>query len=123
MSRETSSTPTIRISGDTLALDPAIRKRINAEATLLKQRYPTTPVTLRIGISEEFDPAKGHRVRCELAADLPDRRQVMVREAQKEAFAAISNVFKSARKQLRRLTSRALVAGGSKTDEAHATGT
>jgi len=106
MSRKISSNPTIHISGDTLALDPAIRKQINAEAEKLQQRYPTTPVTLRIGISEEFDRMNGHRVRCELAADLPGRRQLMVREAKKEAFAAITSVFAVARKQIRRISSR-----------------
>lgn len=107
MSRQNPSTPDILISGDTLALDPAIRKRINAEAERLKQRHPTTPVSLRIGINEEFDQRNGHRVRCELAAELPGRRQIMVREAQKEAFGAISAVFAAAKKQLRRLSSRA----------------
>ena len=67
------SRPAIHISGDTLALDPQIRNYITAEAERLQQRYPSTPVALRIGISEEFDPARGHRVRCELAADLPGR--------------------------------------------------
>ena len=38
----------------------------------------------------------GHRIRCELAADLPGRRQLMVREAKKEAFAAITAVFAAA---------------------------
>ncbi len=102
------SRPAIHISGDTLALDPQIRNHITAEAERLQQRYPTTPVALRIGISEEFDPARGHRVRCELAADLPGRRQLMVREAQKEALAAVSGVFAGARKQLRRLACRTL---------------
>jgi ribosome-associated translation inhibitor RaiA len=102
------SCPAIHISGDTLALDPKIRNHITAEAQRLQQRYPSTSVALRIGISEEFDPALGHRVRCELAADLPGRRQLMVREAQKEALVAISGVFAGARKQLRRLVSRTL---------------
>jgi len=43
-----------------------------------------------------------------LAADLPGRRQLMVREAQKEALAAVSGVFAGARKQLRRLACRTL---------------
>ena len=102
------SRPAIHISGDTLALDPQIRNYITAEAERLQQRYPSTPVALRIGISEEFDPARGHRVRCELAADLPGRRQLMVREAQKEALAAVSGVFAGARKQLRRLACRTM---------------
>lgn len=108
MSLTVPSRAAILISGDTLALDPKIRNHINAEAERLQQRFPSTTVALRIGISEEFDPARGHRVRCELAADLPGRRQVMVREAQKEAFAAISGVFAGARLQLRRLAFRTL---------------
>jgi ribosome-associated translation inhibitor RaiA len=108
MRRQQPSTPDVQISGDTLALDPAIRKRINAEAKRLKQRHPTIPVSLRVGINEEFDQKNGHRVRCELAAELPGRRQIMVREAQKEAFGAISVVFATAKKQLRRLSSRAV---------------
>ena len=105
------NSPAIVISGDTLALDPAIRKQINAEADKLQNRYPTTPVTLRIGISEEFDQVNGHRIRCELAAYLPGRRQLMVREAKKEAFAAITAVFDAAKKQIRRISLRAYQLG------------
>ena len=100
--------PAIHISGDTLALDPKIRHHINAEAERLQRRYPAAPVALRIGIHEEFDPAFGHRVRCELAADMTGRSLFMVRDAQKEAFAAISGAFASARKHLRRLSMRTL---------------
>lgn len=98
--------PPVRISGDLLALDPVIREQINTEAEKLQKRYPTTPVVLRIGISEEFDQARGHRIRCELAADLPGRRRLMVREAQKEAVAAIAAAFAAAKKQIRRLSVR-----------------
>ncbi len=108
MSPTNLSRPTIHISGDTLALDPKIRNHITAEVERLRQRYPSAPVSLRVDISEEFDPARGHRVRCELAADLAGRRQFMVRDAQKEAAAAISGVFANARKQLRKLASRTL---------------
>ena len=100
--------PAIHISGDTLALDPKIRHLITAEAERLQQRYSFAGVALRIGISEEFDPARGHRVRCELDAKLPGRHQFMVREAHKEALTAISCAFAGARKQLRRLATRGL---------------
>jgi len=106
MSLNNTNHPAIHISGDTLALDPKIRKHIATEAERLRQRYPTTSVVLRIGINEEFDPARGHRVRCELAAEVAGRGLFMVRDAQKEAFAAISAAFTSARKHVRRLATR-----------------
>jgi ribosome-associated translation inhibitor RaiA len=105
MSGTPRNSPAILISGDTLALDPAIRTCINEEAQRLKERHPTKRVTLRIVIGEEFDQVNGHRVRCELAADLPGRK-LMVREARKEASAAITAVFAAARRQLRRMRSR-----------------
>ncbi|NCA90014.1 MAG: Fis family transcriptional regulator [Gammaproteobacteria bacterium] len=108
MSSAPNCPPAIHISGDTLALDPKIRHYITAEAERLQQRYSSAGVALRIGISEEFDPARGHRVRCELDARLPGRHQLMVREAHKEALTAISSVFAGARKQLRRLATRSL---------------
>ena len=108
MSSAPNPSPAIHISGDTLALDPKIRHFITAEAERLQQRYSFAGVALRIGISEEFDPARGHRVRCELDARLPGRHQFMVREAHKEALTAISCAFAGARKQLRRLATRGL---------------
>ena len=108
MSPAINPAPAIHISGDTLALDPKIRHLITAEAERLQQRYSFAGVALRIGISEEFDPARGHRVRCDLDARLPGRHQFMVREAHKEALTAISSVFAGARKQLRRLAARTL---------------
>ncbi len=108
MSPAINPAPAIHISGDTLALDPKIRHLITAEAERLQQRYSFAGVALRIGISEEFDPARGHRVRCELDAKLPGRHQFMVREAHKEALTAISCAFAGARKQLRRLATRGL---------------
>ncbi len=108
MSSAPNPAPAIHISGDTLALDPKIRHFITAEAERLQQRYSFAGVALRIGISEEFDPARGHRVRCELDARLPGRHQFMVREAHKEALTAISCAFAGARKQLRRLATRGL---------------
>lgn len=106
MNQESPDSRDIPISGDTLALDPGIRQRINIEAEKLQKRYPESPLSLRVGICEEFDPAYGHRIRCELAADLAGRRQVMVREAQKDPFTAIARAFTTAKKQLRRLGSR-----------------
>ena len=108
MSSAPNPSPAIHISGDTLALDPKIRHFITAEAFRLQQHYSFAGVALRIGISEEFDPARSHRVRCELDARLPGRHQFMVREAHKEALTAISCAFAGARKQLRRLATRGL---------------
>jgi ribosome-associated translation inhibitor RaiA len=122
MSGQSHDTPAVLISGDTLALDPEIRGRIFAEAQRLKQRYPTMPVTLRIGISEEFDQARGHRIRCELAADLPGK-QVMVREAHKEPAAAIAAVFTAAKRQLRRIRSLGPAQDGSASREVQTAGT
>jgi ribosome-associated translation inhibitor RaiA len=123
MTGNTRSSRAILITGDTLALDPAIRKLIDEEAALLKQRYPTTPVALSIAIGEEFDQVSGHRVRCELAADLPDRRQLMVRDAHKEASAAVRAVFATARRQLRRITARRKRRDGRAGGEVQPTGT
>jgi ribosome-associated translation inhibitor RaiA len=97
-----------RISGDTLALDTKIRARIMAETQQLQQRYPSLRIKLQVRVAEEFDQLHGHRVRCELIADLPGRRQLLIREAQKDAFAAISDAFSAARQQLRRSRSRSI---------------
>ncbi len=127
MSSVTNRPPALHISGDTLALDPKIRHYITAEAERLQQRFSAAGMALRIGISEEFDPARGHRVRCELDARLPGRHQFMVREAHKEALTAISSVFAGARQQLRRLTTRrlgeALSPSATSTGEMQACGT
>lgn len=96
----------VHISGDTLALDRAIRERVEAGAAGLQQRYPDLPMELRVRIAEEFDQLHGHRVRCELVATAGKGRQVVVREAQKDAMAAIAGVFTSAKRQLRRLAHR-----------------
>jgi ribosome-associated translation inhibitor RaiA len=122
MSGKSHSIPAVLISGDTLALDPEIRRRILEAAQRLKQRYPTTPVTLRIGINEEFDQARGHRIRCELAADLPGK-QFVVREAHKEAAAAIAAVFTAARRQLRRIRSQGPPRDGPANGEVQPAGT
>ena len=105
MSEKSRGTPAVLLSGDTLALDPAIRSHIDAEADRLVRRHPSLPLTLRIAIGEELDPRKGHRVRCELAADLPGRKLV-VREARRDAAAAIAAAFGVARKQLRKIRSQ-----------------
>lgn len=96
----------LHISGDTLALDRALRARLQAEASSLQDRYPDTPIRLSVKIAEEFDQRHGHRVRCELVATTDARQQVVVREAQKDPLAAIAGAFASAKRQLRRLSLR-----------------
>jgi ribosome-associated translation inhibitor RaiA len=93
----------IQISGDTLALDAAIRRQIESEADKLAQRFPGERITARARIGEELDPLHGHRVRCELRADLGRGRQLLVREARKDAFEAIREAFGTARRNLRRM--------------------
>lgn len=105
--REQPPTSALHISGDTLALDQALRARLQAEASSLQGRYPDTPIRLRVKIAEEFDQRHGHRVRCELVAATDARQQVVVvREAQKDPLAAIASAFASAKRQLRRLSLR-----------------
>lgn len=104
--REQSPTSALHISGDTLALDQALRARLQAEASSLQGRYPDTPIRLRVKIAEEFDQRHGRRVRCELVAATDSRQQVVVREAQKDPLAAIASAFASAKRQLRRLSLR-----------------
>jgi ribosome-associated translation inhibitor RaiA len=98
-----------RISGDTLALDPAVREHIYTEAEGLRQRFPMAPVKLNVRVGEEFDPARGHRVRCQLVVEVPGRPQIMVRDAQKDVIAAISGAFSAARRQLRRTGARSIL--------------
>ncbi|MGE5154311.1 MAG: HPF/RaiA family ribosome-associated protein [Bdellovibrio bacteriovorus] len=93
----------ITISGDTLALDKAIRRQIESEAQRLAERFPEERIEARARINEEFDPLHGHRVRCELRADLGRGRQLVVRDARKDAAEAIREVFGTARRNLRRL--------------------
>ena len=102
MSTSNTASVDLRITGDTLALDPDVRDRIETESEKLRKRYPSTAVTLRVEICEFFNPAQGHRVRCELSAQLSGRRQVFVRETQKAAFAAIRGAFGAAKRQLSR---------------------
>ena len=100
----------IQISGDTLALDKAIRRQIEAEAQKLAERFPEERIDAKARINEEFDPLHGHRVRCELRADLGRGRQLIVRDARKDPAEAIREVFVAARRNVQRLRRR-LVAG------------
>ena len=102
----------ITISGDTLALDKAIRRQIESEAQRLAERFPEERIETRARISEEFDPLHGHRVRCELRADLGHGRQLVIREAHKDAAEAIREVFLVARRNVRQLRRRILPALG-----------
>ena len=96
----------IKISGDTLALDKAIRRQIESEAQKLSQRFPDEQIDALARINEEFDPLHGHRIRCELRANLGQGRQLVVREARKDATEAITEVFGAAKRSLRRLRRR-----------------
>ena len=98
----------ITISGDTLALDKAIRRQIESEAKRLAERFPEERIEARARISEEFDPLHGHRVRCELRADLGQGRQLVVRDARKDASEAIREVFVAARRNVRQLRRRVI---------------
>ncbi len=93
----------IRISGDMLALDASIRSIIEIQAKRLAARFPGRDMKTEARILEEFDPVRGHRVRCELRIDLPGRRQVVVREAKKEAAEAVSAAFAAVKIKLRQL--------------------
>lgn len=96
----------LQISGDTLALDKALRARLQAEARRLQGRYPGIPMQLRVKIAEELDQRFGRRVRCELVAATGARQQIIAREAHKDPMAAIAGVFATAGRQLRRLSLR-----------------
>ena len=96
----------ISISGDTLALDKAIRRQIENEAQRLAERFPEEHIEARARINEEFDPLHGHRVRCELRADLGRGRQLVIREARKDAAEAIREAFGTARRSVRQMRRR-----------------
>jgi ribosome-associated translation inhibitor RaiA len=96
----------IKISGDTLALDNAIRRQIESEAQKLALRFPDENIDALARISAEFDPLHGHRVRCELSANLGQGRQIVVRDARKDPSEAISEVFGTALRNVRRLRRR-----------------
>ncbi|WP_295542638.1 HPF/RaiA family ribosome-associated protein [uncultured Thiohalocapsa sp.] len=112
----------VRITGDTLALDRKLNRRINRLAADLGQSAPDQPLDLQARIAEEFDQLRGHRVRCELVATLPGKRQIIVREAQKKAEDAIDAAFGGLRTKLRRLRIRSLSKAGA-ADDLRATGT
>jgi ribosome-associated translation inhibitor RaiA len=99
----------IKISGDTLALDKAIRRQIEREAQKLAERFPDEDINALARINEEFDPLHGHRVRCELRANLGQGRQIVVRDARKDPAEAISEVFGTAMRNVRRLRRRLTV--------------
>ena len=96
----------IKISGDTLALDKAICRQIENEAKKLALRFPDEQIDALARINEEFDPLYGHRVRCELRANLGQGRQLLVRDARKDAAEAITEVFGAAKRSMRRLRRR-----------------
>jgi hypothetical protein len=93
-----------------LALDASIRSIIEGQAERLAARFPDREIRTEARILEEFDPIRGHRVRCELRIDLPDRRQIVVREAKREAAEAVTAAFAAAKPQLRRLSRPTLAA-------------
>jgi len=92
----------IQISGDTLALDRAIRGQIESQARALTARFSREPMDLGIQIAEEMDRLHGHRVRCEVRIQGSRGRQWIARAAEKDADRAISESFNSARKTIRR---------------------
>lgn len=93
----------LKIGGDTLALDADIRHQIEAETQKLADRFPDETFDLQCSIQEEFDQLHGHRVRCELSAKLGSGRQMVARDARKSASEAISEVFSTTRRNIRRL--------------------
>jgi ribosome-associated translation inhibitor RaiA len=98
----------VRISGDTLALDRKIVRRIRRHTEALEQSFPSRRFEIEAKIAEEFDQLRGHRVRCELLATTADRQQVIVREAQKKPEEAIDAAFAGLKPKLRRLRPRSL---------------
>jgi ribosome-associated translation inhibitor RaiA len=112
----------VRISGDTLALDRKLVRRINKHADALNQSAPDQTLDLQVRIAEEFDQYKGHRVRCELIATLSAKRQIIVREAQKKAEEAIDTAFAGLKSKLRRHRIRSLGKQGAE-EALRATGT
>ncbi|ESQ12884.1 MAG TPA: Fis family transcriptional regulator [Chromatiaceae bacterium] len=98
----------VRISGDTLALDRKIVRRIERHTQALEKSFPSQEFEICARIAEEFDSLKGHRVRCELVTTTPERQQVIVREAHKKPEDAIDSAFAGLKPKLRRLRSRSL---------------
>lgn len=112
----------VRISGDMLALDRKLVRRINRLADTLTQSAPDQQLDLQVRIAEEFDQLRGHRVRCELVANLSAKRQIVVREAQKKAEDAIDTAFGGLKTKLRRMRIRSLGKQGA-AEDLRATGT
>ncbi|WP_295882748.1 HPF/RaiA family ribosome-associated protein [uncultured Thiohalocapsa sp.] len=112
----------VRITGDMLALDRKLVRRINRLATELGKAAPDQQLDLQVKIAEEFDQVRGHRVRCELVANLSAKRQIIVREAHKKAEESIDTAFTGLRTKLRRLRIRSLGKAGA-ADALRATGT
>lgn len=96
----------VRISGDFLALDSRIKRLINQQAQAIQTSFPGRDYEIKARIAEEFDQLNGHRVRFELVVTSPNRQQIIVREAQKKAEAAITSAFTSLKSKLRRLGAR-----------------
>ena len=101
--------PNLHIGGDLLAMDRGLRRLIETEAHALNARFHSQNIQLRVRIATEFDPARGHQVRCEIDAAPAERRQVVVREFRKEAREAIIEAFASAKTQLQRLRRRSIL--------------
>lgn len=97
----------VKLSGDTLALDHGIRTIIEEQARQLRSRFPSQAIEMAARIAEEFDQLNGHRVRFELIASLADRQQIIVREARKSAEEAMASAFRGLKGKLRQISLRA----------------
>jgi hypothetical protein len=123
MAKTRSTTPpNLHIGGDLLAMDRGLRRLIETEARALEARFPNQSILWRVQIAEEFDPARGHRIRCEIDATPGERRQIVVREFRKEAREAITHAFASAGTQLQRLRRRSMLPLGKAQHPAQASG-
>ncbi|QIK37092.1 Fis family transcriptional regulator [Caldichromatium japonicum] len=100
----------LKIGGDMLALDAAIRQQIEKEGSKLMERFSDELSEAQFNIQEEFDPLRGHRVRCELSAKLGSGQQMVMRETRKLPNEAITGVFDAAHQALRRLRRQRLSA-------------
>lgn len=105
----------VRVTGDTLALDRKIVARIKRQAESLTQGLSGQEPEILARIAEEFDELRGHRVRCELVTHAADRQQVVVREASKTPEEAIDAAFSGLKVKLRRLRTRSLSKQGKET--------
>lgn len=96
----------VEIHGDLLALDGHLCHHIRSLAAALQTRFPGHPIKLIARIGEEFDLLNGHRVRCELSTSMPERPQILVREARKSAEDAITAAFSEIKKKFRQMSLR-----------------